>query len=94
MSDALNLYHSKMEKAITWAFCRASRHQGLEVGLTKAPGNYTHWLYIALPDGADDSAKLQFKTITDEISTGHEYGAVNKYQAPDAQATARHLFNI
>tara|TARA_R110002153_G_scaffold71724_2_gene187976 strand:+ start:2690 stop:2941 length:252 start_codon:yes stop_codon:yes gene_type:complete len=83
-----------MEKSITWAFCRASRHQGLNVGLTKDAGNYTHWLYIALPDGADDAAKAQFKTITDEISTQHEYTAVERYQAPDAKATARHLFNI
>lgn len=94
MSDALNLYHSKMEKAITWAFCRASRHQGLEVGLTKSPGDYTHWLYIALPDGADAAAKREFKTITDEISIGYQYSAVDQYKAPDAHATARYLFNI
>jgi hypothetical protein len=94
MSDALNLYHSKVEKSITWAFCRASRHQGLEVGLKKAPGNYTHWLYIALPDGADDIAKQQFKTITDEISTGYEYGAVEQYKGFTTEGTARHLFNI
>jgi|TARA_R110000868_G_scaffold219564_2_gene470626 hypothetical protein len=94
-SNDMELYHSKSETQMCWAFARASRRVELDVRMIAVPSEYKFWLYIALPEHANEKAQEQFSSIKEELQTGYEYSTLKAFDSSaDKTATARKLFNI